>query len=139
MTGPFTPVADTARPPAAPLIGDSDGSLVGWRDAAEAGALPLPELRRWQPLRAGVVNLWEFDVAEYWFADGRAQFVGANQSGKSTLMALTTLIMLAGDLDRQYVDTFGQQDKSFRYYVEPTDDDRDRRETTSSTNRGWAW
>src|SRR4051812_39321624 len=107
MTGPFIPLAETARPAAAPPIGESDDSLVGWRDAAEASALPLPELRRWQPLRAGVVNLWEFDVAEYWFAGGRAQLVGQNQSGKSTLMALTTLIMLAGDLDRQFVDTFG--------------------------------
>lgn len=126
-----------AAPPPGPAAPHEQ--LAAWRDAAASGALPTPALARWQPLRAGVVNLWEFDVAEYWFADGRAQFVGANQSGKSTLMALTTLIMLAGDLDRQYVDTFGQQDKSFRYYVEPTDDDRDRRETTSSTNRGWAW
>ena len=70
---------------------------------------------------------------------GRAQFVGQNQSGKSTLMALTTLILLAGDLDRQLVDTFGQQHKAFRYYVEPTDDPQDRRDTAASTSRGWAW
>ncbi|WP_305783674.1 SbcC/MukB-like Walker B domain-containing protein [Symbioplanes lichenis] len=117
----------------------SDNALARWRDAAAGGELPAPTRERWQILRAGVVNLWEFDAAEYWFADGRAQFVGANQSGKSTLMALTTLIMLAGGLDRQYVDTFGQSDKSFRYYVEPTDDARDRRETGAGTNRGWAW
>ncbi|WP_306207227.1 SbcC/MukB-like Walker B domain-containing protein [Actinoplanes sp. RD1] len=117
----------------------SDAHLARWRDAAAGGELPAPTRERWQILRAGVVNLWEFDAAEYWFADGRAQFVGANQSGKSTLMALTTLIMLAGGLDRQYVDTFGQSDKSFRYYVEPTDDARDRRETGAGTNRGWAW
>jgi len=103
------------------------------------GALPAPTLARWQVLRSGVVNLWEFDVAEYWFAGGRAQFVGQNQCGKSTLMALTTLIMLAGDLDRKLVDTFGQQHKSFRYYVEPTTDDKDRRDTGDSTSRGWAW
>lgn len=139
MTGPFNPDVETPRPAAAPPIGDGDESLIGWRDAAEAGALPLPPLRRWQPLRAGVVNLWEFDVAEYWFAGGRAQLVGQNQSGKSTLMALTTLIMLAGDLDRQFVDTFGEQQKSFRYYVEPTDDPKDRRSTEASTSRGWAW
>lgn len=148
MTAQSDPQADgggtaryhTAGYPAtvAPADG-SDESLVAWRDAAEAGSLPLPAKRRWQPLRAGVVNLWEFDVAEYWFADGRAQLVGQNQSGKSTLMALTTLIMLAGDLDRQFVDTFGEQQKSFRYYVEPTDDPKDRRSTDASTSRGWAW
>ncbi|XVU23038.1 SbcC/MukB-like Walker B domain-containing protein [Actinoplanes sp. CA-054009] len=117
----------------------TDAQLTAWRDAAAHGGLPSPERSRWQVLRAGCVGLWEFDAAEYWFADGRAQFVGANQSGKSTLMALTTLIMLSGSLDRQYIDTFGQSDKSFRYYVEPTDDARDRREATGSTHRGWAW
>ncbi len=122
----------TTAPPA-------DEVLAAWRDAAQAGALPSPATDRWQPLRAGVVNLWEFDVAEYWLAGGRAQFVGQNQSGKSTLMALTTLILLAGDLDRQLVDTFGQQHKAFRYYVEPTDDPQDRRDTATSTSRGWAW
>ncbi|GAA2484733.1 SbcC/MukB-like Walker B domain-containing protein [Winogradskya humida] len=117
----------------------TDRQLAAWRDAMTGHDLPAPARERWQVLRGGVVNLWEFDVAEYWFADGRGQFVGANQSGKSTLMALTTLIMLAGDLDRQYVDTFGQSDKAFRYYVEPTDDARDRRDATAATNRGWAW
>jgi len=126
------PVAQATSPP-------DDQSLAAWRDAAQAGALPSPATDRWQPLRAGVVNLWEFDVAEYWLAGGRAQFVGQNQSGKSTLMALTTLILLAGDLDRQLVDTFGQQHKAFRYYVEPTDDPQDRRDTSTSTSRGWAW
>ncbi|HEY2277573.1 MAG TPA: SbcC/MukB-like Walker B domain-containing protein [Streptosporangiaceae bacterium] len=106
----------------------------------EPGALPEPSRGdRWQLLRAGVVNLWEFDVAEYWLADGRAQFVGQNQSGKSTLMALTSLILLAGDLDRQLVDTFGQEHKVFRYYVEPTGDPQDRRESGPATSRGWAW
>ncbi len=106
----------------------------------DPGSLPEPtRADRWQLLRAGVVNLWEFDVAEYWLAGGRAQFVGQNQSGKSTLMALTSLILLAGDLDRQLVDTFGQGHKAFRYYVEPTSDPQDRRESGPATTRGWAW
>ena len=129
MTHPDSTVGPSAEDP----------ELAAWRDAVSHAGLPVPTRTRWQAARAGLVNLWEFDVTEYWFADGRAQFVGANQSGKSTLMALTTLTMLAGALDRQYIDTFGQSDKSFRYYVEPTDDPRDRRETTAQTNRGWAW
>jgi Putative exonuclease SbcCD, C subunit len=115
-------------------------ALSTWTDGPGPGALPEPTRGdRWQLLRAGVVNLWEFDVAEYWLADGRAQFVGQNQSGKSTLMALTSLILLAGDLDRQLVDTFGQEHKAFRYYVEPTSDPQDRRESGPATSRGWAW
>lgn len=130
---------EPARDLPAPGPASSDAELAAWRTAAATGQLPAPTRERWQVLRAGIVNLWEFDTAEYWFADGRAQFVGQNQSGKSTLMALTTLIMLAGDLDRQYVDTFGERHKSFRYYVEPTDDATDRRSTDGSLNRGWAW
>ncbi len=37
------------------------------------------------------------------------------------------------------MDTFGQSDKEYRYYVEPVADDRDRRDASASTNRGWAW
>ncbi|GAB1645387.1 SbcC/MukB-like Walker B domain-containing protein [Krasilnikovia sp. MM14-A1259] len=124
---------------AAPSPAATDAQLATWRDAVTTAGLPDPTRTRWQVLRAGAVGLWEFDVAEYWFADGRAQFVGQNQSGKSTLMALTTLIMLSGSLDRKYVDTFGQSDKEYRYYVEPVADDRDRRDASASTNRGWAW
>jgi putative exonuclease SbcCD C subunit len=115
-------------------------ALTSWPGLVRDGGLPQPSRPgRWQLLRAGVVNLWEFDVAEYWLAGGRAQFVGQNQSGKSTLMALTSLILLAGDLDRELVDTFGQQHKTFRYYVEPTGDPQDRREAGPATARGWAW
>ncbi|AEV85436.1 Methyl-accepting chemotaxis protein 3 [Actinoplanes sp. SE50/110] len=123
----------------APGPAATDEQLAAWRDAVTTAGLPAPSRSRWQVLRAGVIGLWEFDVAEYWFADGRAQFVGQNQSGKSTMMALTTLLMLAGSLDRKYVDTFGESEKEYRYYVEPVTDDRDRRDASTSTNRGWAW
>lgn len=123
----------------APGPAATDEQLAAWRDAVTTAGLPDPSRTRWQVLRAGVIGLWEFDVAEYWFADGRAQFVGQNQSGKSTMMALTTLLMLAGSLDRKYVDTFGDSEKEYRYYVEPVADDRDRRDASTSTNRGWAW
>jgi hypothetical protein len=43
--------------------------LTSWRVAAIEGKLPEPvRSGRWQPLRAGVVNLWEYDVAEVWYA-----------------------------------------------------------------------
>lgn len=117
----------------------ADADLARWCDAARADGLPVPTTDRWSPLRAGVVNLWEFDVAEYWFAGGRVQLVGQNQSGKSSLMTLTSLIMLAGDLSPSLVDTFGDRHKSFRYYVEPTTEPTDRRESDGSTSRGWTW
>jgi uncharacterized protein (TIGR02680 family) len=114
--------------------------LTSWRVAAIEGKLPGPvRSGRWQPLRAGVVNLWEYDTAEVWYADGRMQLQGANESGKSTLMTLTTLLLLAGEITSHNIDTLGQNDKRFRYYVEPTDHALDRRDTSAQKNRGWAW
>jgi uncharacterized protein (TIGR02680 family) len=114
--------------------------LLSWRDAATSGGLPVPaRTDRWQPLRAGVVNLWEYDAAEVWYADGRLQLQGANESGKSTLMTLTTLLLIAGDISSRNIDTLGQSEKRFKYYVEPTGHALDRRDATQSKNRGWAW
>jgi hypothetical protein len=114
--------------------------LTSWRVAAIEGKLPaFARSDRWQPQRAGVVNLWEYDVAEVWYADGRMQLQGANESGKSTLMTLTTLLLLAGDVSGHNIDTLGASDKHFRYYVEPTDHALDRRDASTQKNRGWAW
>jgi hypothetical protein len=114
--------------------------LTSWRVAAIEGRLPDPaRADRWQPLRAGLVNLWEYDAAEVWYADGRMQLQGANESGKSTLLTLTTLLLLAGDISAHNIDTLGQEGKRFRYYVEPTDHPLDRRDTSAQKNRGWAW
>jgi hypothetical protein len=114
--------------------------LTSWRVAAIEGKLPgAARSDRWQPVRAGLVNLWEYDAAEVWYADGRMQLQGANESGKSTLLTLTTLLLLAGDTSAYNIDTLGQDGKRFRYYVEPTDHPLDRRDTTAGKNRGWAW
>jgi hypothetical protein len=136
--GSHTSVApDGARVGLDPAL--SDETLRAWRQAAISGGLPEPSRPRWQQLRAGVVNMWEFDAAEYWSAQGRAQFVGGNEQGKSTMMTMTTLTMLTGDLSPRYVDTFGESHRSFRYYLEPTEDPKDRRPTKDQLNRGWTW
>src|SRR6266508_6062725 len=118
----------------------SAARLAAWRDAATSGALPLP-IRgdRWQPLRAGLVNLWEYDIAEVGYGDGRLQLQGANESGKSTLMTLTTLLLLTGDISGHNIDTLGDSGKRFWYYVEPTDHPLDRRDPSGAKHRGWAW
>ncbi|GLZ28072.1 hypothetical protein Lesp02_02620 [Lentzea sp. NBRC 105346] len=113
--------------------------MLHWREQAERGGLPMPQRQRWQPLRVGVVNLWEFDRAEAWFADGRLQLAGANESGKSTLMTLTTLLLFAGDVSSHNIDTLGSSTKRFRFYIEPSEHPMDRRENTAKKYRGWAW
>ncbi len=123
-----------------PDAGDTDTQLAGWVDAAACGGFPLPTRSdRWQALRAGVVNLWEFEEPEYWFANGWAQLTGRNETGKSSLMALTTLIPWLADTSSANIDTLGRSGKRFRYYVEPTSADGDRRNADASTHRGWLW
>lgn len=117
-----------------------DEQLKSWRNAVVAGDLPSPvRADRWQALRAGVVNLWEFETTEYWYADGWVQLMGSNETGKSSLMALTTLIPWLADVASSNIDTLGRSGKTFRYYVEPTGRDADRREATASTHHGWLW
>jgi hypothetical protein len=77
--------------------------LTSWRVAAIEGKLPDSARNdRWQPVRAGLVNLWEYDAAEVWYADGRMQLQGANESGKSTLLTLTTLLARGRHLRAQH-------------------------------------
>ena len=114
-----------------------DARLKAWRDALVAGELPSPaRADRWQVLRAGVVNLWEFEVTEYWYADGWVQLTGGNETGKSSLMALTTLIPWLADVASNNIDTLGRSGKTFRYYVEPTGRNADRRERPRPLTRG---
>ncbi|MDR0284109.1 MAG: hypothetical protein LBI33_04365, partial [Propionibacteriaceae bacterium] len=114
--------------------------MTTWLDAARGGGFPRPSRAdRWQALRAGVVNLWEFETAEYWYARGWAQLTGRNETGKSTLMALTTLIPWLADTSPSNIDTFARSGKHFRFYVEPTGGDGDRRPTGAAANRGWLW
>ncbi len=117
----------------------TDDELRAWRDAAQAGALPTPHRTRWQALRAGVVNLWEFEAAEYWYADGWVQLMGRNETGKSSLMALTTLIPWLADTSSDKIDTLGRSGKQFAYYVRPTGVDGDRRDASASFFHGWLW
>ena len=114
----------------------TDDALKAWRDAAIAGGLPTPHRTRWQALRAGVVNLWEFEAAEYWYADGWAQLTGSNETGKSSLMALTTLIPWLADTSTSSIDTLGRSGKEFRYYVEPSGKEGDRRRGHRDSRRG---
>lgn len=117
----------------------TDDELRAWRDAAQSGGLPAPHRERWQALRAGVVNLWEFEAVEYWYADGWVQLMGRNEAGKSSLMALTTLIPWLADTSSDKIDTLGRSGKQFAYYVRPTGTDGDRRDATASFFHGWLW
>ncbi len=58
--------------------------------------LPQPNKARWQPLRAGLVDLFYYDYQEFWFRDGRLLLRGNNGTGKSKVLALTLPFLLDG-------------------------------------------
>lgn len=66
--------------------------------------LPRPVRTRWQPLRAGLVDLFYYDVEEFWFHDGRLLLRGNNGTGKSKVLALLLPFLLDGDLSPHRVE-----------------------------------
>jgi len=66
--------------------------------------LPAPSLERWQPLRAGLVDLFYYDREEFWFRDGRLLLRGNNGTGKSKVLALMLPFLLDADLSAHRVE-----------------------------------
>lgn len=109
-----------------------------WLSTALSGGLPEPALSRWQPLRVGIVNLWEYDNAEFWFADGRLVLRGGNGAGKTKVLELTTLMLLRGEVGPSVLDPFGSQHRTMRFNLLPTGEGDDPRQPTDS-GLGYAW
>ena len=51
--------------------------------------LPAAASARWKPLRAGLVDMFYYDIEEFRFHDGRLLLRGNNGTGKSKVLALT--------------------------------------------------
>lgn len=66
--------------------------------------LPTPHRTRWQPLRAGLVDVFYYDAEEFWFHDGRLLLRGNNGTGKSKVLALLLPFLLDGDLSPHRVE-----------------------------------
>ncbi|MCX4095315.1 TIGR02680 family protein [Nocardia sp. alder85J] len=111
---------------------------VGWLRAAQTGGLPAPGRPRWQPLRVGIANLWEYDDAEFWFADGRLVLRGGNGAGKTKVLELTTLMLLRGEIAPSVLDPFGSQHRTMRFNLLPTGDGDDPRPPVD-VGLGYAW
>jgi uncharacterized protein (TIGR02680 family) len=82
----------------------------------EVGArLPRPLLPRFQPLRAGIVNLWQYDDQELAFHQGRLILRGENGSGKSKALELLLPFLLDADLSPQRLDPFGGTSRTMEW------------------------
>nr|WP_248003248.1 TIGR02680 family protein [Streptomyces sp. RLB1-33] len=77
--------------------------------------LPIPAPGRWRPLRIGLVDLFHYDVEEFWFRDGRLLLRGNNGTGKSKVLALTLPFLLDGDLSARRVEPDGDPGKRMEW------------------------
>jgi uncharacterized protein (TIGR02680 family) len=77
--------------------------------------LPVPGLARWQPLRAGLVDLFYYDTEEFWFRDGRLLLRGNNGTGKSKVLALLLPFLLDGDLSPHRVEPDADSKKKMEW------------------------
>jgi hypothetical protein len=78
-------------------------------------ALPEPTRRRWQPLRAGLVDLFFYDVEEFWFRDGHLLLRGNNGTGKSKVLALLLPFLLDGEVAPHRVEPDGDASKRMEW------------------------
>ena len=82
---------------------------------AGAGALPAPTRERFQPLRAGILNLWQYDHQELRFHRGRLLLRGDNGSGKSKALEVLLPFLLDADLSPNRLDPFGGTSRTMRW------------------------
>jgi uncharacterized protein (TIGR02680 family) len=72
-------------------------------------------LARWQPLRLGLVELYYYDVEEFWFRDGHLMLRGNNGTGKSKVLSLTLPFLLDANLVSSRVEPDGDRNKRMEW------------------------
>ena len=72
---------------------------------------------RWQAYRAGILNYWYYDEAEFYFADGRLLLRGSNGSGKSVTMQSLVTVLLDGVKRADRLDSFGSKSRTMDDYL----------------------
>lgn len=83
--------------------------------ALAAQTLPVPARDRWQPLRAGLIDVFYYDAEEFRFHDGRLLLRGNNGTGKSKVLALTLPFLLDGELVPSRVEPDGDRAKRMEW------------------------
>ncbi len=80
-----------------------------------ARPLPKPGKPRFQPLRAGILNVWQYEDQVLHFHDGRLILRGENGSGKSKALEVLLPFLLDADLSPYRLDPFQGQGRSMRW------------------------
>ena len=69
---------------------------------------------RFKPVRAGIINLWDYYDEEFVFADGRLALRGHNGSGKTKALEVLFPFMLDGSLDARRLDPFSGENRTMK-------------------------
>ena len=70
---------------------------------------------RWRPVRAGIVNLYEYGDQMFEFAGGRLLLRGHNTSGKTKALELLLPFCLDGDISPRKLDPFARSAKDMKW------------------------
>ncbi|WP_428266235.1 TIGR02680 family protein [Haliangium sp.] len=81
----------------------------------QARRLPEPGASRWQLLRAGLHNIWQYDDQRFVFHRGRLLLRGRNESGKTKALEVLLPFLLDADLAPQRLDPFGSTSRPMRW------------------------
>ncbi|MCK9894181.1 TIGR02680 family protein [Frankia sp. AgB32] len=82
---------------------------------ATPGSLPEPTTSRWQPLRAGLVDVFLYDEEEFHFRDGNLLLRGNNGTGKSKVLAMLLPFLLDGEVAAHRVEPDGDPKKRMEW------------------------
>lgn len=78
-------------------------------------SLPEPQRERWQPLRLGLIELFQYDSEEFWFRDGHLLLRGNNGTGKSKVLSLTLPFLFDANLRPSRIEPDGDGGKKMAW------------------------
>jgi Putative exonuclease SbcCD, C subunit len=96
--------------------------------------VPEPTRARWQPLRAGILNLFLYDEQVFAFHNGRLLLRGNNGTGKSMALEVLLPYLLDAELTPSRLSTFGGRDRSMHLWLIGFD-----KTGVRTSERGYTW
>ncbi len=96
--------------------------------------IPEPTRERWQPLRAGILNLYLYDEQAFSFHHGRLLLRGNNGTGKSMALEVLLPYLLDAELKASRLSTFGGNHRNMYLWLLGFDESGSR-----TSERAYTW
>jgi len=96
--------------------------------------IPKPVRERWQPMRAGILNLYLYDEQVFFFHNGRLLLRGNNGTGKSMALEVLLPYLLDADLKASRLSTFGGNYRNMYLWLLGFDESG-----TRTSERAYTW